>query len=145
MALTSLDQIRVVELQTRSAPPREASIGRHSRKLRVRISKVATSPAIPDATKIMAIFDLRDAPHGLYDVKVINPGGQEAIVPYRYLVERALEPDVTIGMGGQDTERLDDLRLAISNDHSEALRLCDRLLLSIPVRLVAQQDHSGME
>src|SRR5262249_17312947 len=28
------------------------------------------------------------------------PDGQEAIVPYRYLVERALEPDVSIGLGG---------------------------------------------
>src|SRR5262249_29841271 len=53
-----------------------------------------------DATKIVAIFDLRDTPHGLYDLKVINPGGHEAIVPYRYLVERALEPDITIGLGG---------------------------------------------
>ncbi|HCO96831.1 MAG TPA: hypothetical protein DIU00_23310, partial [Phycisphaerales bacterium] len=53
-----------------------------------------------DGTRIIAIFDLTDAPHGLYDVKVINPNGQEAIVPYRYLVERAIEPDVAIGMGG---------------------------------------------
>nr|NIP85463.1 APHP domain-containing protein [Planctomycetales bacterium] len=53
-----------------------------------------------DATKIVAIFDFRDAPHGLYDLKVINPDGAEAIVPYRYLIERAIEPDVTIGLGG---------------------------------------------
>ena len=53
-----------------------------------------------DSTKITAIFDLTDAPHGLYDVKVINPDGRVAIVPYRYLVERAIEPDVTIGLGG---------------------------------------------
>jgi subtilase family serine protease len=53
-----------------------------------------------DSTKIIATFDLRDAPHGLYDVKVVNPNGDEAVIPYRYLVERALETDVTIGMGG---------------------------------------------
>lgn len=53
-----------------------------------------------DSTKIVAIFDLRDAPHGLYDVSVINPDGQRAVVPYRYLIERALEPDVSIGLGG---------------------------------------------
>jgi large repetitive protein len=53
-----------------------------------------------DSTKIIATFDLTGAPHGLYDVKVINPNGDEAVVPYRYLVERAIEPDVTIGMGG---------------------------------------------
>lgn len=53
-----------------------------------------------DSTKITAIFDLTDAPHGLYDVKVINPDGRVAIVPYRYLVERAIEQDVTIGLGG---------------------------------------------
>ena len=32
--------------------------------------------AVVDSTRIVAIFDLRDAPHGLYDVKVINPDGQ---------------------------------------------------------------------
>ena len=53
-----------------------------------------------DATTIIATFDFTDAPHGLYDVKVINPDGQVAIEPYRYLIERALEPDVTIGVGG---------------------------------------------
>ena len=53
-----------------------------------------------NSTKIIATFDLIDAPHGLYDIKVVNPDGAEAIVPYRYLVERQIEPDVTIGMGG---------------------------------------------
>ncbi len=53
-----------------------------------------------DSTKIIAIFDLSTAPHGLYDVSVINPDGQEAVVPYRYLVERALEPEVAVGLGG---------------------------------------------
>ncbi|WP_013334633.1 CARDB domain-containing protein [Gloeothece verrucosa] len=55
---------------------------------------------VVDSTKITAIFDFTDVPHGLYDVKVINPNGQESIVPYRYLVERAIEPDVTVGLGG---------------------------------------------
>ena len=53
-----------------------------------------------DSTEIQAIFDLRDAPHGLYDLKVINPDGAEAIVPYRYQVERAIEAEVTVGLGG---------------------------------------------
>jgi hypothetical protein len=53
-----------------------------------------------DATRIIATFDFRGVERGLYDLKVINPDGAEAIVPYRYLVERALEPDVTIGLGG---------------------------------------------
>jgi hypothetical protein len=53
-----------------------------------------------DATRIIATFDFREAEHGLYDVKVINPNGDQAIVPYRYLVERAMEIDVTIGLGG---------------------------------------------
>src|SRR5262249_30501506 len=52
-----------------------------------------------DATRIVA-FDLTSAPHGLYDVKVINPDGKEAIVAYRYLVERALPPQVSVGLGG---------------------------------------------
>jgi hypothetical protein len=33
-------------------------------------------------------------------LKVINPDKQGAIGPYRYLVGRALELDVTIGLGG---------------------------------------------
>ena len=53
-----------------------------------------------DKTEIIAIFDLRNAPHGLYDVEVINPNGETAIAPYRYLVEQALEPDVSIALGG---------------------------------------------
>jgi large repetitive protein len=53
-----------------------------------------------DSTKIIATFDFTGAPHGLYDLKVINPDGSEAIVPYRFLIERAIEPEVTIGLGG---------------------------------------------
>src|SRR5262249_50794918 len=40
------------------------------------------------------------ARHGLYDVEVINPNGDTAFAPYRYLVEPALPPDVRIGLGG---------------------------------------------
>ena len=53
-----------------------------------------------DATHIRAVFDLRHVPLGLYDVLVINPDGQRVVEPYRYLVERAIEADVTIGIGG---------------------------------------------
>ncbi|WP_198080418.1 CARDB domain-containing protein, partial [Acinetobacter calcoaceticus] len=53
-----------------------------------------------DATHIRAIFDLRQVPHGLYDIIVTNPNGDRVVEPYRYLVERAIEPDVTIGLGG---------------------------------------------
>jgi len=53
-----------------------------------------------DSSKIIATFDFTGAPHGLYDLKVINPSGDTAVVPYRFLVERAIEPEVTIGIGG---------------------------------------------
>ena len=53
-----------------------------------------------DGTKIIAAFDFTGQPRGLYDVKVTNPDGASAIVPYRFLVERALEPEATIGVGG---------------------------------------------
>ena len=53
-----------------------------------------------DATKIIATFDLTGAAHGLYDVAVINPDGEIASLPYRYLIEDALPIDVTIGLGG---------------------------------------------
>ncbi|WP_167370367.1 CARDB domain-containing protein [Acinetobacter genomosp. 33YU] len=55
-----------------------------------------------DATHIRAVFDLRHVPHGLYDIVVINPNGDRVVEPYRYLVERAIEPDVTIGLGGSN-------------------------------------------
>jgi hypothetical protein len=61
------------------------------------------SPAryqVMDSTRIVAVFDLREAPHGLYDVAVINPDGARATVPYRFLVEEAIEPDVVVGLGG---------------------------------------------
>ena len=58
---------------------------------------------VVDSTKILATFDFTDAPHGLYDVTVINPGDEAAVVPYRFLVEQAIEPDVTIGVGGPRT------------------------------------------
>jgi len=55
---------------------------------------------VVNSTKIIAIFDLTNAPHGLYDVEVINPNGQTAFAPYRYLVEQALAPDVSVALGG---------------------------------------------
>ncbi len=54
---------------------------------------------VVDSTKIVAVFDFTDQPRGLYDLKVINPDA-EAIIPYRYLIERAIEPEATIGLGG---------------------------------------------
>ncbi len=54
-----------------------------------------------DSTKITAIFDFTGVTHGLYDIKVINPDGNEAILPYRYQVERAIAPDVTVGLTGK--------------------------------------------
>ena len=54
---------------------------------------------VVDKTKIIATFDLSDAPKGLYDVKVINPDA-EATAPYRFQVARRIEPEVTIGIGG---------------------------------------------
>ena len=55
---------------------------------------------VVNSTEIVAIFDLTNAPHGLYDVEVINPDGQVAVAPYRYLVEQALPPDVSVALGG---------------------------------------------
>ena len=55
---------------------------------------------VVDGTKIVAVFDFRSAPHGLYDVTVINPNGDQANLPYRFLVEQAIEPDLIIGLGG---------------------------------------------
>jgi hypothetical protein len=55
---------------------------------------------VMDKTRIIAIFDLTNAPHGLYDVEVINPDGTRAVAPYRYLVEQALAPDISLALGG---------------------------------------------
>ncbi|MFO1403439.1 MAG: CARDB domain-containing protein [Azonexus sp.] len=56
-----------------------------------------------DATHIRAVFNLAKLPHGLYDVTVINPDGQRVTEAERYLVERGIEADVTIGIGGSRT------------------------------------------
>jgi hypothetical protein len=56
-----------------------------------------------DATHIRAVFDLRNVPLGLYDLSVINPDGQRVTEAQRFLVERAIEADVTIGIGGPRT------------------------------------------
>ena len=53
-----------------------------------------------DSTTIRATFDFTDAPHGLYDVTVTNPDGNKAVVPYRFLIQDTIEPDVTVGIGG---------------------------------------------
>ncbi|MEM9827396.1 MAG: CARDB domain-containing protein, partial [Planctomycetota bacterium] len=62
------------------------------------ISPVSTNYV--SASQIIAKFDFTDMPRGLYDVQVINPGGQVAVVPYRFQIERTIEPEVTIGVGG---------------------------------------------
>ena len=53
-----------------------------------------------DATWIIATFDLRNAPNGLYDVQVTNPDGSVAVDPHRLLIEPAAPLDVDIGIGG---------------------------------------------
>ncbi len=55
---------------------------------------------VVNATEIIAEFDLTGAPHGLYDVTVTNPDGNQAILPYRFLVTQTVEPEVTVGVGG---------------------------------------------
>ncbi|HEX4879001.1 MAG TPA: putative Ig domain-containing protein, partial [Limnobacter sp.] len=56
-----------------------------------------------DSTHIRAIFDTRNFPKGLYDVTVINPDGQRITEAQRLLIERGIEADVTIGLGGDRT------------------------------------------
>ncbi|MBV8468215.1 MAG: pre-peptidase C-terminal domain-containing protein, partial [Burkholderiales bacterium] len=53
-----------------------------------------------DATHIRADFDLNNVPHGLYNVEVINPDGTTVTQAYQYLVEQAVQQDVTVGVGG---------------------------------------------
>ncbi|MEL6104395.1 MAG: CARDB domain-containing protein, partial [Planctomycetota bacterium] len=52
------------------------------------------------ASEIIITLDLEDVPRGLYDLQVINPSGDSAVVPYRFQVERTIEPEVTVGVGG---------------------------------------------
>ena len=56
-----------------------------------------------NSTEIIAVFDLTGAPYGSYDLVVTNPDGSQAIIPYRFLIEQVVEPDVTIGIGGNRT------------------------------------------
>src|SRR3546814_13206161 len=55
---------------------------------------------VVDASTIIATFDFTDAPHGLYDIKVINSDGSESVEPHRFLLERGIQPAVVIGVGG---------------------------------------------
>ncbi|MGB2202392.1 MAG: CARDB domain-containing protein, partial [Pseudooceanicola atlanticus] len=55
---------------------------------------------ILDGSRIVAVFDLAGAERGLYDVEVINPDGETAVKPYRVLVERAIENQVGLALGG---------------------------------------------
>ncbi len=53
-----------------------------------------------DVTHIRAVFALRSALRGLYDVSVTNPDGKRVTEVNRYLVERSIEADFTTGIGG---------------------------------------------
>ncbi len=53
-----------------------------------------------DATKIIAVFDLRTAAMGLYDVVVLHPDGRQAIEPYRFQIEAVDPMRVDVGVGG---------------------------------------------
>ncbi|RMG34096.1 MAG: hypothetical protein D6720_10205, partial [Gammaproteobacteria bacterium] len=55
---------------------------------------------VVNSSEIIAVWDFTDAPKGLYDLQVTNPSGAQAVLPYRYLIERAIEGEVTIGVGG---------------------------------------------
>jgi subtilase family serine protease len=57
---------------------------------------------VADATRIVAVFDLRDAPLGLYDIQVTNPNGEAVVIPYRFLISPPNSLDVSIGLGGPD-------------------------------------------
>ena len=46
------------------------------------------------------LFSITQPPQGLYDVLVINPDGDQAILPYRFLLTQTVEPEVTVGVGG---------------------------------------------
>ena len=63
---------------------------------------VPVNYSVVDATRIVAVFDLRNAPLGLYDLQVANPTGAIAILPYRFMVSPARPLDATVGLGGPD-------------------------------------------
>ncbi|HAY28075.1 MAG TPA: hypothetical protein DCY47_11380, partial [Candidatus Accumulibacter sp.] len=53
-----------------------------------------------DSSHIRAIFDSRRLPPGLYDLTVLNPDGQRVTEAQCFLVEPAVETEVTIAVGG---------------------------------------------
>ena len=56
-----------------------------------------------NSTEIIAVFDFTGAPLGSYDLIVTNPDGSQAIAAYDFLIQQVVEPDVTIGIGGNRT------------------------------------------
>ncbi|MCA9049815.1 MAG: hypothetical protein KDA89_13860, partial [Planctomycetaceae bacterium] len=91
---------RYVTTEIRGAQFRDGAIVKLTRPGIAEVLPVETLRV--DNSRIVARFDFTGLPHGLYDVEVINPDGARAVVPYRFLIERAVEPEVTIGLGGDD-------------------------------------------
>ena len=58
---------------------------------------------VVNSTQIIAVFDFTGAPLGSYDLIVTNPDGSQAITPYDFLIQQVVQPQVTIGIGGNRT------------------------------------------
>ena len=89
---------RYVTVQIRGAEfPEQAAV----RLVRPELAEFApVSISRVDATELIAVFDLRDAHHGLYDVQVLHPDGRIAVEPYRFQIESADSLQSNIGVGG---------------------------------------------
>ncbi|MEL6111008.1 MAG: hypothetical protein AAFU85_33795, partial [Planctomycetota bacterium] len=89
---------RYVTISIRGAEFPEQAAVRLVRPTMAEFAPVSVSRV--DATELIAVFDLRDAPHGLYDVQVLHPDGRLAVDPYRFQVESADDLQVNVGVGG---------------------------------------------
>lgn len=61
-----------------------------------------TGIVFPKPGEIQAVFDLVNAPLGMYDVVVSNPGQPDMILPQAYKVAEASLPDVFVQVNGRD-------------------------------------------
>ena len=93
---------------------------------------VPESYQVVDGTRIVARFVFEGVPHGLYDVVVTNPDGQQAILPYRYFVTAADAPDLHVGLDGPTAAQARQHRLL----HRRAAQPVQRRhpLRPVPVR-----------
>ncbi len=68
---------------------------------------IGTNLVFPNTGQIQAVFDLRDAELGVYDVVIKNPGEPEMVLSKAYTVEVGNDPEMYVELIGRNRALLD--------------------------------------